>query len=340
MPAIFFKVCHNDCKRAFCPSQVQYNTPEIAICPKFDNPLGISKKKPGMANKLCLFPAADAMKKPLISVIIPVFNRAGQVREAAESVLNQDFNNFELIVVDDGSTDSTAKDMEKYLAGFPRAKLVSTANCGVSAARNLGVSLACGKFVAFLDSDDLWLSQKLRAQKDFFAQNPSAAACQTQEIWIRNGRRVNPKNRHAKPDGEIFLPSLSLCLVSPSAVMIKKDAFLSLGGFDERLPACEDYDLWLRLGLKYKVFLLDKALVIKRGGHPDQLSAQPGLDCYRIASLINLLEYQNLNPQQRARARDVLLEKITVYAAGCEKRKKLDEAFFYRKVARRYSNEV
>ncbi|MDI6795995.1 MAG: glycosyltransferase [Desulfatibacillaceae bacterium] len=280
------------------------------------------------------------MKKPLVSVVIPVFNRAGQVREAVESVLNQDFDNFELIVVDDGSTDSTAKDMAQFLDSLPNARLVSTANCGVSAARNLGVSLSGGRFVAFLDSDDLWLPQKLSAQMDFFAQNPSAAACQTQEIWIRHGRRVNPKNRHAKPDGDIFLPSLSLCLVSPSAVMIRKAIFLSLGGFDERLPACEDYDLWLRLGLKHRVFLVDRPLVIKRGGHSDQLSAQPGLDCFRIASLLNLLEYQNLNPQQRARTKEVLLQKIKVYAAGCEKRKKFDEAFFYRKVARRYSNEV
>jgi glycosyltransferase involved in cell wall biosynthesis len=284
--------------------------------------------------------ARVAMKNHLVSVVIPVFNRAALVCEAASSVLAQDFDGFELIVVDDGSTDSTPKDLAKLLAPFPNARLVSTQNRGVSAARNLGVSLSSGRFAAFLDSDDLWLPQKLSTQVDFFARNPSAVACQTQETWIRHGKRVNPKNRHAKPDGDIFLPSLSLCLVSPSAVMIRRDAFLSLGGFDERLPACEDYDLWLRLGLKHKVFLIDRPLVVKRGGHQDQLSAQPGLDQYRIASLLNLLEYETLDPTQRARAREVLLQKIKVYAAGCRKRGKLDEAFFYGKVAARYSDEV
>ena len=270
---------------------------------------------------------------PKVSVIIPTYNRGWTLQEAVDSVLGQDYNNFELIVVDDGSTDETASILNLYDRNL---KTITQKNQGVSAARNKGLQYAGGDLIAFLDSDDLWLPQKLSRQVAFFQQNPDAQICQTEEIWVRNGRRVNPKNRHRKPSGDIFNRSLHLCLVSPSAVMLKRSLFDKVGLFDESLPACEDYDLWLRIGCQYPVYLIDTPLIIKRGGHEDQLSRQPSLDRYRITSIRKLLDQKILSTAQRQAAIEVLIEKCTIYAEGCRKRKKFDEAAYYKDLLNRW----
>ena len=270
-----------------------------------------------------------------VSVIIPTYNRAGRLEKAVESVLTQKFRDFELIVVDDGSQDHT----QKILKNYPKARVLSQKRQGVSAARNHGVKAGSGELIAFLDSDDLWLPAKLNVQVDFFNANPEALICQTGETWIRRGKRVNPKNRHQKPSGQVFERSLELCLVSPSAVMMRRSLFNAMGGFDESLPACEDYDLWLRIGRRYPIHLIDEPLVIKNGGHEDQLSAMPGLDRYRIASLVKLLENEPLTQDQRTAAISVLRKKCRIFANGCAKRNRAEEAEFYRAVARRYENE-
>jgi glycosyltransferase involved in cell wall biosynthesis len=220
-------------------------------------------------------------KKPLVSVIIPTYNRGWIVQAAVDSVLDQDFSDYELIVVDDGSNDNTREILGAYGKGIT---VLQQSNMGVSAARNSGIAAASGRLIAFLDSDDLWLPGKLSTQVKFFEENADAVINQTQEIWIRNGQRVNPQKRHHKFSGMIFERSLALCLVSPSAVMIKKSLFDTVGVFDEDLPACEDYDLWLRISCRYPVHLIDIPLIIKRGGHDDQLSKAAGLDKYRIQS--------------------------------------------------------
>ncbi|ACL04503.1 glycosyl transferase family 2 [Desulfatibacillum aliphaticivorans] len=269
-----------------------------------------------------------------ISVIIPTFNRAGRIEKAVESVLAQDFRDFELIVVDDGSEDDTLE----ILRSYPQVHVLPQKRQGVSAARNHGAAAGSGELIAFLDSDDLWLPSKLTVQADFFANNPEALICQTGETWIRRGKRVNPRNRHEKPSGQVFERSLELCLVSPSAVMMRRSLFDAMGGFDESLPACEDYDLWLRIGCRHPVHLIDEPLVIKHGGHEDQLSAMPGLDRYRIASLVKLLENQPLTASQRAAAAAVMQKKCRIYANGCAKRSRDEEAEFYQAVARHYEN--
>jgi glycosyltransferase involved in cell wall biosynthesis len=264
---------------------------------------------------------------PLISVIIPTYNRASLVTEAVDSVLAQSFRNLELIVIDDGSTDETGARLAAYGA---RLRYNRQERSGVSAARNRGLELACGEWVAFLDSDDLWQPKKLEVQVNFFARNPGAEICQTGEIWIRNGRRVNPRRKHAKPSGDIFEPSLELCLVSPSAVMLRKSLFSLVGPFDPRLPACEDYDLWLRIACRRPVFLIDEALVIKRGGHPDQLSrSTPSLDRYRIQALAKLLQSGELSPGQFAAGLRMLEKKCRIYGQGCLKRGKTEEGEYY-----------
>jgi len=289
------------------------------------------------SSDIIIYPTAFKMtqrcNKPLVTVIIPTYNRGWIIQEAIDSVLDQDFNDYELIVVDDGSEDNTLEILEAYGKAI---KVLQQGNRGVSAARNRGIEEATGRLIAFLDSDDLWLPKKLSTQVKFFENNADALINQTQEIWNRNGLRVNPKKRHHKFSGMIFERSLELCLVSPSAVMIAKDLFDTVGVFDENLPACEDYDLWLRISCRYPVHLTDLPLVIKRGGHDDQLSKGVGLDKYRIQSLLKIIESDLLLPQQYQAAITTLKEKCEVYAGGCRKRGRIQEAEYFYELAGKY----
>jgi len=270
---------------------------------------------------------------PVISVVIPTYNRGWILKEAIDSVLAQEFRDFELIVVDDGSTDNTREILEAY---GDRLGVIRQANAGVSAARNRGIGACRGRFIAFLDSDDLWLPQKLSRQVEFFDANPGAVICQTEEIWIRNGVRVNPKARHKKDSGMIFGRSVALCLVSPSAVMMRRELFDAVGVFDEALPACEDYDLWLRIGCRYPVYLIQTPLIVKRGGHRDQLSRAPGLDRFRIQALLNLLRSGCLSEEQHRAAVDALVQKCQIFGNGCRKRGRTSEAEDYLELASSY----
>ncbi len=265
-------------------------------------------------------------KAPLVSVIIPTFNRGWSLQKAIDSVLEQSFSDFELIVVDDGSTDNSKDILDAYR---DKISIITQPNKGVSAARNRGIGAARGEHIAFLDSDDAWLPDKLTSQIHFFKKNPDALICQTEEIWIRNNKRVNPGKRHKKQEGIIFEKSLPLCLISPSAVMIKKSLFDIVGLFDESLPACEDYDLWLRITCRFPVHLIDTALIIKNGGHEDQLSRMPQLDKYRIQSIVNILNSNLLSKTQHAAALAILKKKCRIYAGGGVKRGRNDEAKYY-----------
>jgi len=271
--------------------------------------------------------------KPQVSVIIPTYNRGRVIKEAIDSVLAQDYTEFELIVVDDGSTDHTSDVLDSYRNVI---KVLSQKNRGVSAARNRGIAEASGKFIAFLDSDDLWLPHKLSTQVEFFNKTPDALICQTEEVWIRNGLRVNPKKRHKKPSGMIFKLSLELCLVSPSAVMIKRSLFDRVGEFDETLPACEDYDLWLRISSRFPIYLIDTLLIIKRGGHDDQLSSRAGLDKFRIKAIEKIIKSKLLSDDQHQAAVKTLKKKCDIYAAGCRKRGRIDEAQYYEALSKRF----
>ncbi|MEE4609237.1 MAG: glycosyltransferase [Desulfobacteraceae bacterium] len=267
---------------------------------------------------------------PAVSVILPTYNRAAWLVEAVDSVLRQEGPAFELIVVDDGSSDETPLVLAVY---GDRLRVLRLDRGGVSRARNQGVAASRGQLLAFLDSDDLWQPGKLAAQVAFMDGHPEIDICQTEEIWVRNGRRVNPRQRHRKTAGMFFERSLELCLVSPSAVMMRRRLFEAFGGFDEALPACEDYDLWLRIGCRHPVGLIDAPLVVKRGGHADQLSRMPGLDRYRIRTIAKLLNAGVLNPGQQAAALSVLRAKSRIYAAGCRKRGRPKEAHLYEALA-------
>lgn len=274
---------------------------------------------------------------PLISVIVPTFDRWPVLRRALDSVFAQRFRDFELIVVDDGSTDRTSEELKK--AGLP-LRLFTTERRGVAAARNFGVSQARGRYIVFLDSDDTWLPRKLEAQAAFMAGHPDVRICQTDEIWIRNGVRVNARAVHRKPSGDIYPRCLELCLVSPSAVILTRELFESFGGFDESFPVCEDYELWLRIGAKFPVPLISEPLVVKYGGHADQLSRSTwGMDRYRVLALQKLLSSGCLDAAQRGAALDVLGRKTAILAQGARKRGREEDARGYEAALAQFDRE-
>ena len=262
---------------------------------------------------------------PEVTVIIPTHNRLATLPRALDSVLSQKYRGgfetrpCEIIVIDDGSTDGTASLVaEKY----PQVSYVYQENQGPAAARNRGIRYARSEFIAFLDSDDEWRAGKLQAQLDFFEKNPDFLICQTEEIWIRNGKRVNPMKKHQKYGGFIFEKCLPLCIVSPSAVMMHHRLFEEVGLFDESLPACEDYDLWLRIAARFPIGLIEKPHLTKYGGHADQTSHRyPAMDRFRIQSLTKILASGRLTPEQAAAAQKMLEEKTRIFTQGALKRK-------------------
>ncbi len=262
---------------------------------------------------------------PFFSVIIPVYNRAAMLERAIRSVFSQDFSDYELIVVDDGSTDRTCEVLNRYR---DRITIIRQQNRGVSAARNAGLRHARAPWILFLDSDDEYLSGKFSAHREFINKNPSILLHQTEELWMRRGRRVNPMKKHRKLEGDIFIPSLKLCLISPSCACVHRDIFIRYGTFDELLPACEDYDLWLRISLRERVGLIPEAFTVKYGGHPDQLSHRYwGMDRFRVYSICNILSKQNGMPHEyHIAAVRIAKEKCRILIAGAKKRQKMDFA--------------
>jgi len=255
----------------------------------------------------------------LISCIIPTFNRSDLVVRAVKSVLSQKWSNWELIIVDDGSTDDTERALHRFLV--PAVRYEKQDHAGVSAARNRGIDLAQGNWIAFLDSDDVWQPTKLTKQIEFLKRNPDYLICQSEEVWIRNGRRVNPMKKHRKFGGWIFDKCLPLCVISPSAIMMRRELFDTVGIFDESLPACEDYDLWLRIAAQYPIGLIPEMLLTKYGGHADQLSrTENHLDQYRIRALEKILRGGCLTQEQSDLALKELQRKCRIYGEGCLKR--------------------
>ncbi len=266
---------------------------------------------------------------PLITVIIPTYNRAALVAEAIASVLAQSERDFELLIIDDGSTDDTPQVCATFGA---KLEYLRQERRGVSSARNLGIKHAQGRFITFLDSDDLWQKHKLRRQIAWLEAHPEIMLCYTNEIWNRRGVRVNQKKIHQKAGGWIYPLCLPRCIISPSSVLMRRELFEHVGMFDESLPICEDYDLWLRIAAQYEIGFLDEPLIIKRGGHADQLShSEFGIDRYRVLALQKMLDSNVLNEAWRAQTQAMLEEKRRILALGYGKRGKLDESEIFLK---------
>lgn len=272
---------------------------------------------------------------PAVSVIIPTYNRLEFVREAIDSVLKQEFADYEIIVVDDGSTDGT----REALRASEDIIYCYQENLGVSRARNEGLKIARGRFISFLDSDDLWTPKKLTIQTEAMEKEPEIFVTYTDEIWIRDGTRVNPKNKHRKYSGMIFEKCLPLCIISPSSVMLRRAVFERVGVFDEDLPVCEDYDLWLRITARFPIHFIEDKLIIKRGGHKDQLSHRFwGNDRFRVKALEKLINDAYPDADQKKLAARELIRKSSILEQGYGKRGKLAEARYYQDLIGKYKS--
>ena len=277
---------------------------------------------------------------PAVSVIIPAYNRSRFLEKAVESVLDQRFSDYELIIVDDGSTDDTASVVKKYGNSI---RYIRQENRGPSAARNRGIEASRGNLVAFLDSDDWWHRDKLSVQTAAMNSAPKFFISHTEEIWYRGGKLLNPKKKHRKLSGEIFQKSLKICMVSMSTVMVRRYLFDLVGLFDEDLPCCEDYDFWLRVAVSHRFLLIDRPLTYKEGGRNDQVSViyRVGMDRFRIKSLVNLLRDSCLQREQEELAVAELKRKCRIYGNGCIKHGRREEGAYYlalpEKVTRRWT---
>jgi len=255
-----------------------------------------------------------------ISVVIPTCNRRETIGRSIDSVLNQTLFPSEIIVVDDGSTDGTSDYIQ---SNYPSIRLLQQPNKGVSAARNKGIRYADTNWISLLDSDDEWFPQKLEKQVMTLSQNPDIKFCHTEEIWIRNGARVNQMKKHQKYGGHIFNKCLDMCRISPSSVLFHQSILDDVGYFDKSLKVCEDYDLWLRITAKFPVLYIDETLIIKYGGHEDQLSrVKDGIESHRIKVLEKLI-MQKFTSGQRNAMLKMLIEKLTIFSIGAQKRGKI-----------------
>ena len=262
-----------------------------------------------------------------VSVVIPTYNREKFIVNCVQSVRAQSLQGCEIIVVDDGSIDKTYQNLKELgFASRTTAKqslrYIYQENRGVSAARNLGIKEARGEYIALLDSDDFWLPTKLERQISTLICNKAhVRLCHTDEIWMRNGIRVNSHKKHKKGGGDIFLKCLKMCCISPSSVVLHKSVFEDIGVFDENLPACEDYDFWLRYCAKEEVIFVNEHLLVKNGGHKSQLSHQYwGMDRFRVYALEKLVKKADLMPLYRFEAIRELIKKLNILIIGAKKR--------------------
>ena len=261
-----------------------------------------------------------------ISVVIPSYNRKEFLKRSIDSAINQTIQPFEIIVVDDGSVDGTETMIK---SDYDFVKFIKQKNKGVSAARNIGIKVSIGEWICFLDSDDEWKKDKLEKQINAMKSNPGYKFFHSNEIWIKNGLRINQKKKHKKYGGDIFDKCLDMCRISPSSVMIDKTVFDEVGNFNEDLVVCEDYELWLRISDKYRVFFIDEPLIIKYGGHQGQLSYSiESIENHRIKALEYLI-LENLNRKNKRHAIQMLLSKLNIYLKGLVKRKKNYEIAVY-----------
>jgi glycosyltransferase involved in cell wall biosynthesis len=262
------------------------------------------------------------------SVIIPTYNRAHVLKRALDSVAAQTFKDFDLWIIDDGSTDNTEAVVRDFASENPQLTISyrRTENSGVSAARNHAIRESRTPWLAFLDSDDEWLPEKLEKQFELASQSPNLRVIHGEEIWIRNGNQVMQGEKHKKSGGWIFERCLPLCLISPSAVMIHRSVFDHIGLFEEDYPVCEDYDLWLKMTLRYEVGYIEEPIIKKFGGHSDQLSQRFfAMDYWRVKAMGRMLTQDVLYPNEESALAEEIMVKSEILLRGYEKHNNMQD---------------
>jgi len=282
-------------------------------------------------------------KKPFFSIIIPTFNRSKMLKIAIDSVLQQSFKDFELIIIDDGSTDNTKELIKNFAKRYPlnAIRYFHQKNQGVAIARNKGIKKSLGKYIVFLDSDDRLCAHKLEITHEYIKKFKKIKIFHTDEIWYRNGKLLSQKKYQAKPEGWAFEESLKTCCIAMSTVCIKKELFKTIGFFDKKLMVCEDYDLWLRITANFQVKLIPKALTIKQGGHTDQLSKKfKSMDTFRIYAIEKILKNTKIKKEQKMIAFNELKIKCNIYVKGTIKRQNEKEARKYKNKIEKYRKKL
>ncbi len=303
----------------------------------------------------------DHKRKNLVDIVIPTFNRSSTLSRAIQSVFNQEFREYTLWVVDDGSTDNSLTILKKWQSLFPEQQMQIiqlSENKGVSIARNTGIRAGQAPWLAFLDSDDEWLVGKLHQQMKWAIEHPRYPLIHTEELWIRKvipnryrkhtlqslsslGRkkrrsenpilaevgikpdwykRVNQKKKHQKKGGRVFIDNLDMCRISPSSTIVKRAFLNKVGLFREDFPVCEDYELWLRVSSQTEVGFIPTPLIIKYGGHSDQLSQKyKAMDEWRVRALASHLSNPFINTEEKQKLIDVLSKKCQILLNGYKK---------------------
>lgn len=236
-----------------------------------------------------------------VSVVIPTYNRANLIVETIVSALGQSFSDREIIVVDDGSTDHTPEVLKPF---EDQIIYIRQPNSGPAKARNTGIRMAKGKYIAFLDSDDLWLPEKLELQYQALEQNPQQGLVFTDVMWFSDGEVMVPslRERYQLHTGEVFEKLLFDNWIATSSVLVKKECLEQVGGFDEdpRITFVEDWNLWIRLARHYQFGMVEKALV-KRRYHPHRLGLTNPEKQFK-AIFYNLGKLQKLHPELKEKA--------------------------------------
>lgn len=223
---------------------------------------------------------------PKISVVIPVYNGAKTIRETLESVLNQTFSDFELIVIDDGSSDSTVNIVNQIQDS--RLKVFSYSNAGTAMSRNRGIYQSTGEYISFIDADDLWTADKLEAQLKALENNPQTAVAYSWTNCIDESSKFLRRGGHTTANGDVYAQLLVVnFLANGSNPLIRKQALKEVGEFDKSLVGTEDWDMWLRLAARFHFVAVPTPQILYRQ-IPDSVSSNVARQEKEVLKAINL----------------------------------------------------
>ncbi|MCK4305695.1 MAG: glycosyltransferase family 2 protein [Candidatus Eisenbacteria sp.] len=301
-----------------------------------------------------------------VTVIVPTHNKKEPVAEALRSVLSQTFRDFEIVVSDDGSTDGTPLHLLRMLGAQPDALEILSrmsptsikpfshafsqngvtvqyhygSNRGLSAARNRGIRSARGDYIAFIEAEDEWQREHLEVQMAFLESHPDARLCRVAERYVKDGKPRKNRNT-STASGWIFEAALEASPMSTSALLAHRSCFASCGAFDENLPACDEYDLWLRFAARYPIYYIpDGPIVTRKSARGDGSSRTWSWDRFRVYALEKAFQSGHLSPNQRFMVAQEIVRKCERLVQGFRRQRSDERSNFYERKRRRFAQEV